>query len=143
VRLDLGETAGYTSMAEVVANKVPFGIYGWYADYLDPSNFFDTLLNGKRIQPIHNENLSLFDDAWTNQAIVRAMRTTDDPERFALWRAIDRRVMDLAPMAPLLHLEESRLYHPRLGGWYRHVTFGLKLETLYLKPPVAALAQGS
>src|SRR5438552_1259418 len=142
VRLDLGETAGYTSMAENVSNHVAFGIYGWYADYVDASNFFDPLLNGHRIQAIHNINLSLFGDSKTNEMIERAMATPDDSARIALYRKIDRRVMDLAPVAPMIHLYESRLYSPRLGGWYRHVTRLIKLEQLYLKsaprePPVA------
>ncbi len=133
--LDLGEAAGYTTMAGNVGKKIPFGIYGWYADYLDPSNFFDPLLSGSRIQPIHNNNLSVFDDQETNAMIVRAMSTTDDSARFALWRRIDRRVMELAPVATMLHLQESRFYGARLGGWYRHVIRLFKIESLYLKPP--------
>ncbi len=132
--LDLGEAAGYTTMAGNVSKKIPFGIYGWYADYLDPSNFFDPLLSGSRIQPIHNNNLSVFDDQETNAMIARAMSTTDDSVRFALWRRIDRRVMEPAPVATMLHLQESRFYGARLGGWYRHVTRLFKIESLYLKP---------
>jgi hypothetical protein len=50
--------------------------------------------------------------------------------------------MDLAPVVPTLHLYEARLYSPRLGGWYRHITRILKLEDLYVKsaPPPPALA---
>jgi len=136
-QLDLGEAAGYTSMAQKVSNRIPFGIYGWYADYLDASNFFDTLLNGERIQPIHNNNLSVFDDRETNALIARAMSTADDSTRIGMWRRIDERVMELAPVAPMFHLQESRFYSPRLGGWYRHVTRLFKIETLYMKPPGA------
>ena len=79
--------------------------------------------------------------------IERAMSTPDDSTRIRLWRRIDRRVMDLAPVAPMTHLYESRLYSPRLGGWYRHVTRLIKLEQLYLKsapgaPPPAARNSG-
>ncbi len=132
--LDLGEAAGYTTMAGNVSKKIPFGLYGWYADYLDPSNFFDPLLNGSRIQPLNNNNLSVFDDPEVNAMIVRAMSTTGDSARFAQWRRIDERVMELAPVATMLHLQESRLYSARLGGWYRHVTRLFKIESLYLKP---------
>jgi len=48
---------------------------------------------------------------------------------------VDERVMDEAPVATLVHNYESRLYAPRLGGWYRHITRILRLEDLYLKAP--------
>jgi len=144
VDLDLGEAAGYTSMAMRVANHVPFGRYAWTADYLDPSNFFDVLLNGKRIQPVNNLDMSLFDDAVVSRWIAQAMASTVDSTRTRLWRQIDERVMDLAPVAPLIHLYEDRLYSPRLGGWYRHITRILKIDRLYIKSPTApALARRS
>jgi peptide/nickel transport system substrate-binding protein/oligopeptide transport system substrate-binding protein len=143
VRLDLSEAAGYTSFAGDTSNRVPFGFYGWFADYVDPSNFFDTLLNGRRITAIHNINLSLFDDPEVNARIDRAM-TTDDPERRTrMWQEIDSLVMERAPVATTVHSLESRLYAPRIGGWYRHVTRILKIESLYLKEPGARALAGA
>jgi len=140
VRLDLGETTGYTSMAGDTSRHIPFGIYSWYADYVDPSNFFDTLLNGHRIEPRLNQNLPLFDDPEVNADIERAMATADDSLRLAIYRRVDERVMDLCPVVPLIHNREGRLYHPRVGGWYRHITRILRLEDLYLKTPGGAVA---
>jgi peptide/nickel transport system substrate-binding protein/oligopeptide transport system substrate-binding protein len=140
VELDLGEAVGYTSMAQDTSRHIAFGYYAWTADYVDPSNFFDTLLNGHRIAALNNNNLSLFDDPWVNAHIERAMAETDDSTRARLWRAVGERVMDEAPVVPLLHYHESRLYSARLGGWYRHITRILKIEDLYLKEPRAELA---
>lgn len=144
VELDLGEAVGYTSMAQDTMRHIPFGWYSWTADYVDPSNFFDTLLNGRRITAKFNNNLSLLDDPRINDAIERAMSTADDSTRARLWHALDERVMDQAPVATMIHLHESRLYSRRLGGWYRHITRILKLEDLYLKsasaPAVASRA---
>src|SRR5439155_2767759 len=120
--LDLSEAVSYTSVAQDTSRHVAFGIYAWTADYIDPSNFFDTLLNGHRIAAIRNNDLSLFDDPAVNAGIERAMTITDPAARAAAWRAVDTRVMDEAPVAPLIHQYESRLYGPRLGGWYRHIT---------------------
>ncbi len=142
-RLDLGETTGYTSMAGDTTRHIPFGIYSWFADYPDPSNFFDTLLNGHRIEPRQNQNLGLFDDPGVNEAIEHAMAIADDSARAEAYRRVDERVMDLAPVVPMIHILDSRLYSPRLGGWYRHLTRILKLEELYLKRPAAPLAAAS
>lgn len=137
-RLELSEAAGYTSYAGDTANRVAFGEYGWYADYVDPSNFFDTLLNGARITAIRNNNLSMFDDPEVDARIARAMRTADEADRMRQWHEVDSLVMDLAPVATTVHVLDSRLYSPRLGGWYRHVTRILKLEGLYIKAPAGA-----
>ena len=137
VELDLGEAVGYTSMAQDTSRHVPFGIYSWYADYIDPSNFFDVLLNGHRIAAVNNNDLSLFDDPAINDRIERAMGTEDDSTRARLWREIDRAVMEQAPVVPMYHVFESRLYGLWLGGWYRHPTRILKLEDLFVKRGVA------
>jgi len=140
VELELGEAVGYTSMAQDTSRHIAFGYYAWTADYVDPSNFFDTLLNGHRITALNNNNLSLFDDPWVNAHIERAMAEPSASARARLWRAVDERVMDEAPVVPLVHYHESRLYSARLGGWYRHITRILKIEDLYLKEPRAELA---
>src|SRR5207249_967244 len=98
-----------------------------------PSNFFDTLLNGHRIAAIQNNDLSLFDDPEVDRLIERAMVTSDDSLRTRMWQEVDRGVMDRVPVVPMIHEFECRLYGPRLGGWYRHITRILKLESLYLK----------
>jgi len=134
--LDMGEAVAYTSMAQNVSNHVAFGYFGWYADYVDPSNFFDVLLNGQRIQPTNNLDLSMYDDPVTNTMIAGAMASTDDSTRARRWREIDERVMEAAPVALLVHRYDDRLYAPRLGGWYRHITRILKIDRLYVKQPL-------
>lgn len=144
-RLDLGEVTGYTSMAEDTSRHIGFGLYSWYADYVDPSNFFDVLLNGRRLQAIHNEDLSMLNEPGTNGAIAAAMATQDPVARAARWRGVDSLVMAEAPVAPLVHIYESRLYSPRLGGWYRHITRILMIDQLWIKgaggAPVAERAR--
>src|SRR5438105_7606991 len=132
-RLDFAEATGYTSMAEDTSRHIGFGLYSWYADYVDPSNFFDVLLSGRRIQAIHNENLSLIADPRIDARIAGAMGERDPAARAARWHDVDSLVMVEAPVAPLLHHFDSRMYNPRLGGWYRHITRILKLEGLWVK----------
>ncbi len=135
VELDLGETVGYTSMAQDTTNRVAFGLYSWNADYVDPSNFFSTLLDGRRITATNNNDLSMFDDRVVDAMMDRASAESDPAKRAALWTDVDRRILDLAPVAPFLHQLESRFWSPRVGGWYRHITRIVKLEALYVKTP--------
>jgi ABC-type transport system substrate-binding protein len=141
--LDLGEAAGYTSMAGDTSQRVPFGYYAWTADYVDPSNFLDVLMNGERITAHHNLNLAMFDDPGVNAMMARALREPDDSTRVRLWSDVDRAMLERAPIAPLYHQLESRLYGPALGGWYRHITRILKLENLYMKRPDTAARAAS
>lgn len=141
VTLELSEAASHTAFIQDTANRVGIANFGWYADYPDASNFFDTLLNGRRITAVHNNNMSLYDVPEVNDLIARAMRTADDSTRFRMWAAVDRRVMDDAPVAPYIHPLDSRIYGLRVGGWYRHVTRILRLDALYLKAP--SNAEGS
>lgn len=133
VDLDLGETAGYTAMAQDTSNRVPFGLYSWNADYVDPSNFFSVLLDGRRITPTNNNNLSMWNDPAVNALMDRASAESDPVKRAALWTEVDSRVMDEAPVAVFLHQLECRFWSPRVGGWYRHITRILKIEDLYVK----------
>ena len=141
-RLELSESAGYTAFAGDTSNRVPLGMYGWYADYLDASNFFGPLIDGRRITPIQNNNLGVFDDPVINAGIDRAMASTDMTERERIWHQLDSLVMEAAPLAPTVHALETRIFGQRIGGWYHHVTRLMKIDRLYLKkslagPPVA------
>jgi peptide/nickel transport system substrate-binding protein len=137
VRLELSEAAGYTAFAGDTSNRVPIGIYGWYADYPDPSNFFGPLIDGRRLTPIQNNNLSMFQDPSIDAGIDEAMATVDPEERGRRWQRLDERVMEAAPLAPTIHSMETRLFSPRIGGWYHHITRLLKIDRLYLKEPPA------
>ena len=142
VRLELSEAAGYTAFAGDTSNRVPMGVYGWYADYPDASNFFGPLLDGRRITPLQNNNLGVFDDPEVNAGIDRAMATADSAARERLWGILDSLVMEKAPVAPTIHALETRMFSTRLGGWYHHITRLMKIDRLYLKQTPAAPVAG-
>ncbi|HET9326159.1 MAG TPA: ABC transporter substrate-binding protein [Candidatus Eisenbacteria bacterium] len=132
-QLELSEAASYTAFAGDTSNRVPMGVYGWYADYPDASNFFGPLLDGRRITPIQNNNLGVFDDPMINAEIDRAMATADPAERSRRWGRLDSLVMERAPVAPTVHAMETRIFSTRIGGWYHHITRLMKIDRLYLK----------
>ncbi len=47
---------------------------GWFADYADPYDFIDILLNGNNIHEANNNNLAYFNDPRVQQADGRCER---------------------------------------------------------------------
>jgi peptide/nickel transport system substrate-binding protein len=62
---------------------------GWGADYPDPSNFINVLLDGTRIQATNNQNFSYFNDPSFNKRMAQANVMSGD-KRLAAYAALDR-----------------------------------------------------
>jgi peptide/nickel transport system substrate-binding protein len=69
----------------------PFDILlnGWGADYPDPYNFINVLLDGTRIQATNNVNLSYFNDPAFNKKMAQAAALSGD-KRLSAYAALDR-----------------------------------------------------
>ncbi|HEY2939630.1 MAG TPA: ABC transporter substrate-binding protein [Gaiellaceae bacterium] len=77
-------------------------LQAWGADYPDPVDFVDILLNGNNIAAENNNNNAYFNNKTFNNKMELAGRISNLPKRYAAWAAIDRDVMkDQAPLAPL------------------------------------------
>jgi ABC-type oligopeptide transport system substrate-binding subunit len=80
----------------------PFDIAdeGWTADYADPYDFINVLLDGGNIQDANNNNYSYFNDAKYNQKMAQAALLSG-PKRYAAYGALDVDLMKNAlPWAP-------------------------------------------
>ena len=60
---------------------------GWFADYADPYDFIDILLNGENIHESNNNNLAYFNNAGVEQADEGRQR----PDRRQAVRRLRRR----------------------------------------------------
>jgi ABC-type oligopeptide transport system substrate-binding subunit len=75
----------------------PFDITheGWHADYPDPDNFINVLLDGRRLQPENNVNSSYY----SGDGVANFNKKLDDAfaasgsKRLNLYAALDREVM--------------------------------------------------
>jgi peptide/nickel transport system substrate-binding protein len=96
----------------------------WVADYPDPANFLDVLLNGTRIQEANNTNVSYFNDPVTNRKLQQASRLYG-AERLAAYAAIDRDVMkDRAPVAPFANAMAKTFVGQDLGCFTHSTVYG-------------------
>jgi ABC-type transport system substrate-binding protein len=77
-------------------------LQAWGADYPDPVDFIDILLNGNNIAAENNNNNAYFNNKTFNNKMELAGRISNLSKRYAAWAAIDRDVMkNQAPLAPL------------------------------------------
>jgi peptide/nickel transport system substrate-binding protein len=110
-------------------------LQAWGADYPDPVDFIDILLNGNNIQADNNNNSSYFDNKAFNKRMVNAGRISNLSKRYSAWALIDRDVMkNQAPIAPLFFRTVREFVSKRVGCWsYQPVYGSANLNAICLK----------
>jgi peptide/nickel transport system substrate-binding protein len=93
--------------------------------------------DGRRLDPERNyDNFSEYDNPAVNRMIDRALTEPDQVRRASLWGEIDRRIMQDAPMVPLIWESFSFSWASRVHGWvYDPWTVGPDLTAVWLDPP--------
>jgi len=102
---------------KIATRGEPFDIShsGWGADYPDPSNFINVLLDGTRIQATNNVNESYFNDPVFNKRMADAAKLSGDA-RLTAYGLLDRDLMrDAAPMAPYINTNARSYVSESLG----------------------------
>ncbi|MER7547282.1 ABC transporter substrate-binding protein [Spirillospora sp. NPDC127506] len=90
--------------------------YGWCADYPSASSFIPPIFNGRNITPKGNTVVSQMDDKAINDKIEAAVKANDP----AQWQAVDRELMQLSPMVPLIHDKLPLLHGSKVTGAFGH-----------------------
>lgn len=116
----------------------PFDITneGWHADYPDPSNFINVLLDGRRLQPENNVNTSYFSgDGVQNYAKkLDVAYAATGATRVNLYAALDRDIMaNGAPSATYISGTTRRFFGPDVGCFVSNAQVGTVLTTICKK----------
>ena len=91
-------------------------LQAWGADYPDPVDFIDILLDGRNIQAENNNDNSYFNNPSFNNRMQSAGRISNLSKRYAAWALIDRDVMKKqAPLAPLFFRTVREFTSKRIG----------------------------
>jgi peptide/nickel transport system substrate-binding protein len=98
VDIKLFDRVVQTEKAGTKGEKFDMVLNGWGADYVDPYDFINVLLEGSRITQTNNVNLSYFNDPAFNKRMVDAGRLSGD-KRTAAYAALDR---DLSKVGAVL-----------------------------------------
>jgi peptide/nickel transport system substrate-binding protein len=116
----------------------PFDITheGWHADYPDPSNFINVLLDGRRIQAENNVNSSYFSGngvANYNQKLDAAFAAAGQ-KRIDLYAALDRDIMaNGAPTGTYISGTTRRFFSADTGCYVANAQVGVVLTTICKK----------
>jgi ABC-type transport system substrate-binding protein len=101
---------------------------GWGMDYPDPSNFVNVLLDGRRIQPDNNVNVSYFNNAEFNARMDKA-NSLSGAARLTAYGLLDRDLMrDQAPVAPYISTN-ARWFTSNKVGCYGYTSIQGNLLT--------------
>ena len=92
-------------------NSVPCFVFGWYADYLDPQDFYSLLLSSKS-----PENHTGYSDPQFDSLCARADVERDPAKRSSLYRQAALLSSLAPPRIPLYYAVDPELISPRVSG---------------------------
>ncbi len=110
-----------------------FTTEGWAADYADPSDFVNVLLDGGNIQAANNSNVSYFDDPAYNKRMAQASLLFGD-KRYSTYSGLDADITtDAAPWAARANSTNRIFVSANSGCFTYNAVFGVDLAALCLK----------
>jgi peptide/nickel transport system substrate-binding protein len=123
----------FTKM-ETRGEQFDIGINGWGADYADPYDFLNVLLDGSKLQAANNVNISYLNYKDINGQLQQAASLAGK-SRFDRYGNLDVQVMkDVAPYAPILNGNSRYFVSARLGCFtYQPVLAVPNLAALCIK----------
>jgi peptide/nickel transport system substrate-binding protein len=102
-------------------NKVQISLTTWYQDYPAASNFLNVLFSCASFRPGTDASINIagYCDKNLDADLARAMAAgvTDPAAADALWAAIDRKVVDAAPVAVLFNPRQLDFISRRVGNF--------------------------
>jgi ABC-type oligopeptide transport system substrate-binding subunit len=113
----------------------PFDIAdeSWGADYADPYDFINVLLDGRNIQDQNNNNFAYLNDPKFNQQMTQASLMSG-PSRYKAYGNLDVAIMQQAvPWAPRSNANNRMLVSKRTGCFAYSAIYTVDLAALCLK----------
>ncbi len=110
-----------------------FTTEGWAADYADPSDFINVLLDGDNIQSANNNNVAYFDDPAYNKKMAAASLLFG-VQRYGTYAALDADLTtNAAPWAARANSTNRIFVSAKSGCFTYNAVFGVDLSALCLK----------
>ncbi|HXH89550.1 MAG TPA: ABC transporter substrate-binding protein [Gaiellaceae bacterium] len=126
------KTAGTKSQAQ--AGDFDMFLIGWLADYPDPFDFINVLLDGDNIQDANNSNYAYLNNKAYNVRMKQAAKLSGDA-RYKAYGQLDIDLMkNLAPWAPLSNGNTREFISNRLTNYIYHPVYsGMIVNAVAIK----------
>ena len=107
---------------------------GWFADYPDPFDFINVLLDGSNIQATNNSNYAYFNNAKYNKLMQDAAKLSGQ-SRYSAYGKLDVDIMkNAAPWAPFANTNSREFISNRVTNYINHPVYsGAILNALAIK----------
>jgi peptide/nickel transport system substrate-binding protein len=108
---------------------------GWTADFPEASSFFGPLLTCASAKDPTGGNYNKYCNPQLDAAIDRAtaIELTDPSEARRQWTAIDKQIVDNAPLVPIFDGVQSMFVSRRLGNFQQTPLGGLLFAQMWVK----------
>ena len=135
VKINTIDTATYYEVIGTTSQQHDAAITGWCPDWPSGQTFLPPLFDGRNITAKGNTNLAQLNDAGVNAKIDEIAKLTDVQAANAAYGELDKQIMALAPVVPLLYEKVLMLVGSNIGGAYLHDGFsgGIDLVSVGLK----------
>jgi peptide/nickel transport system substrate-binding protein len=114
------------------AKGEPFDIAfeGWQAEYPDPYDFLNVLLDGRTIKDANNVNFSYLEDPAVNAKLDEAVGTTG-ADRAATYAKLDGElVRDVSPLVASGVDNDRDFFSSKVGCILHHPVYGIDIATM-------------
>jgi peptide/nickel transport system substrate-binding protein len=135
VKINTIDTSTYYEVIGTPSQQHDAAITGWCPDWPSGATFLPPLFDGRNITPKGNTNLSQLNDPGVNAKIDEISKLTDVQAANKAYGELDKQIMELAPIVPLLYEKVLMLVGSNIGGAYLHDGFsgGIDLVSVGLK----------
>jgi peptide/nickel transport system substrate-binding protein len=103
---------------------------GWQADYPDPYDFINVLLDGRTIRAANNVNFSYFNDPTVNKKLDEAAATTGADRATAYAKLDEEIARDYSPLVAWGVDNDRDFFSSKVGCILHHAVYGIDIATM-------------
>jgi peptide/nickel transport system substrate-binding protein len=117
----------------------PFDIAfeGWQADYPDPYDFLNVLLDGRTIRDANNVDFSYLNDPTVNKQLDEAAATTGSDRVAAYSKLNEELVKNVSPLVAWGVDNDRDFFSSQMGCILHHPVYGMDIASMCMEQPSA------